>query len=185
MGVDEAIASLRAVRHYTGVPVPDDLVRAWVDVARWCGSSKNSQPWRFVAVRDRTALVALSAFGEFAGHLATCDVALVVIATPAPYQFSLAFDLGRISQCLMLLAHQEAIGSCVAVFGPHDLVVAAGEVVKAPPAWTAHLAIGFGHPGPQDRPADDLQRVSPPNRLVTEQLLFWDAVPEDATDAVR
>jgi nitroreductase len=186
MDVDRAIRSLRAGRRYSGAPVGDGLVTRWIDAARWCGSSKNSQPWRFVAVRRRSTLHALSALGEHAGHLAHCDVAVVVLATPAPYAFSMAFDLGRIAQSLMLLAHDDGVSSCVAVFGPESNVAAAGAHLGIPAEWTAHLGIAFGFP------ADDGggavapgELVSPPGRLPVSQLLYRETVAPGGGHAIR
>jgi nitroreductase len=186
MQVDEAIRSLRATRLYSSRPVEDGAVRRWVNAARWCGSSKNSQPWRFIAVRHRDSLRALSSLGEFTAHLAQCDIAVVLVATSAPYPFSLAFDLGRVAQCLMVLAHNDGVGSCVAVFGPQRNVVAAGALVRVPADWSAHLAIGFGYPT-QEEPHDvsELSGVSPPGRLATADLLYWERFSETNTDALR
>ncbi len=178
MRVDEAIRSLRATRRYGTAPIADDLVIRWVDAARWCGSSKNSQPWRFVAVRDRDVLRQLSTFGDFAGHLAHCELAVVVLSGPTPYPFSRAFDLGRVTQCLMLLAQDDGFGSCVAVFEPADHVSAAGDLIRAPEGWSAELAIGFGVPGDDRAGGAGLAPSSPPGRLPTAELLHWARFPE-------
>jgi nitroreductase len=169
MQVNDAIRSLRASRCHSSQRVEDDLLTGWVESARWCGSSRNSQPWRFVAVRDRDTLRTLSRHGDSAYHLAECDVAVVVVATPSPYPFSLVFDLGRVAQCLMLLAHADGVGSCVAVFGPNASVVAAGSLVGIPPEWSAELAIGFGYPRPGPRTT-----LSPGGRVPAAELLHWE-----------
>lgn len=186
MQVDEAIRSLRASRRSTLAPIGDDVVRRWVEAARWCGSSKNSQPWRFVAVRERGVMHTLSTLGDSASHLAQSDLAVVLVATQGAYPFSLAFDLGRVAQCLMLLAHDDGVGSCVAVFGPRSNVVAAGNLVGIPPAWSAELAIGFGYPT-RARPgaAADPPPVSPAGRLAAAELLHWEKFSEAGADAVR
>lgn len=186
MQVDEAIRTLRASRDFAPTPIGDGLIRAWVDTARWCGSSENSQPWRFVVVRNREVLHALSTFGDSAGHLELCDVAIVLVATPGPYPFSLAFDLGRVAQCLMLVAHHDGIGSCVAVFGPRSNVVEAGAVVGVPPELSAGLAIGFGYAVRKQREAASTPHgPSPTGRLDTAGLLHWERFCEGAAGAVR
>ena len=186
MHVDEAIRSLRATRRYSLAVIDDDLVSKWVDTARWCGSSKNSQPWRLVAVRDPEVLRTLSRLGDHAGHLAECALALVLAATPSPYPFSYAFDLGRMAQCIMLLAHADGVGSCIAVFGPRGNVEAAGALVDTPPGWSADLAIGMGYPtvADGDVPAGS-GRVSPGGRLEASELLSWNRFSKADGDAVR
>jgi len=180
MRVDQAVRSLRATRTYAPTPIDDERVGRWVDAARWCGSSKNSQPWRFVAVRDRESLRRLSGMGDFARHLSTCQLALVLVAAPGPYPFSRAFDLGRVAQSLMLLAHEDGVGSCVAVLEPRANLIAAGGLVRAPEGWSAELAIGFGHPVGENASSGP----SPRGRLPTAELLFWETFPA-RHDALR
>lgn len=162
------LGSLRATRSYLDEPVPSQLVERWLDVARWCGSSRNSQPWRFVVVRDRDALARLSALGEDAGHLGTADLAVALAAAPGPYPFSTVFDLGRVAQSLMLAAAADGVGSCIAVLEPESSIETAKRLLSVPSAWRLDLAIGFGYPDPTpvfqrpDRPAGgrlDLDRL--------------------------
>ena len=44
---------VRQVRQFTPEPVTDAALDAIVDVGRWSGSSRNSQPWRFIVLRRR------------------------------------------------------------------------------------------------------------------------------------
>ena len=56
----EVLRPLRQVRQYrefTDEPISDDALRAILDVARWTGSGNNSQPWRFIVLRDRDRVV--------------------------------------------------------------------------------------------------------------------------------
>src|ERR1700737_5296632 len=64
------IKSLRAVRQFSDQEIPDDVLRDILDAGRWSGSAKNSQPWDFVAVRNRETLKALAKCGQFAWPLA-------------------------------------------------------------------------------------------------------------------
>jgi nitroreductase len=54
------------VRRYADRPIPDEVLNDVLDVARWTGSSKNTQPWQGVVVRDRARLVDLAKCGQFA-----------------------------------------------------------------------------------------------------------------------
>ena len=42
----------RQVREFTPEPPTDADLEALTEVARWTGSSRNSQPWRFIVIRD-------------------------------------------------------------------------------------------------------------------------------------
>ncbi|MGB4678183.1 MAG: nitroreductase family protein, partial [Aggregatilineales bacterium] len=74
--VFEAIRTKRAVRQFTDQPIPDEIVREILNAGRLSGSSKNTQPWHFVAVRNRDTLRALSEAGTYAGHIAGAALAV-------------------------------------------------------------------------------------------------------------
>jgi F420 biosynthesis protein FbiB-like protein len=50
--VDQAIHGRRSVRAYRPDAVPEDDLAAILDAARWAPSPHNSEPWRFVVLRD-------------------------------------------------------------------------------------------------------------------------------------
>ena len=83
MEVIEAIRRKRAVRKYAPTPLPEEVVNQILYAGRRSQSSKNSQPWRFIAVRDKDSLAALSQFGDYAKHLPSAALA-VAILTPDP-----------------------------------------------------------------------------------------------------
>jgi nitroreductase len=53
----------RQIRDFTDEPIDDAELNALTDVARWSGSSTNSQPWRFIAIRDTTTLRRIAGLG--------------------------------------------------------------------------------------------------------------------------
>ena len=95
MDVSEAIRMKRAVRAFAARPLPDEVVESILWAGRRAQSSKNTQPWRFLVVREPTTLEALSRLGTYAGHLAGAAMGLV-IATPDPAQrWSILFDAAQ------------------------------------------------------------------------------------------
>ncbi len=48
---EQLLRSRRAIRRYQPRPVPDELIEAVLDTARYAPSSMNGQPWRFVVIR--------------------------------------------------------------------------------------------------------------------------------------
>ncbi len=50
--VDDLFRHQRAVRSFLDRPVDDDTVRALLEAATRAPSSQNTQPWRFIVVRD-------------------------------------------------------------------------------------------------------------------------------------
>lgn len=173
MDVTEALRGLRAVRHYSERPVPEEMVRGWLDAARWCGSSRNSQPWRFVVVRERETRDALARLGDHTAHLARAPVVVVLAATEGPFPFATVFDLGRVAQSLQLAAHRDGLGSCVAVFEPAARIERARVILHVPPDMRLDAAIAFGWPTPAPVIDADGPAPSPPGRLPLEALVSW------------
>src|SRR5438034_359034 len=73
------LRSVRSVRRFAATPIADDVLGDIVQTARWTGSSKNTQPWELIVVRDRQMLRELSACGTFAAHLAGAQAAVCLV----------------------------------------------------------------------------------------------------------
>ena len=80
MNTSDAIRTMRAVRAFTDQSVPEEMIRAIVNAGRRAQSSKNTQPWQFVVVREKEALKQLSECGMFAQHLAGAAFAVALIS---------------------------------------------------------------------------------------------------------
>src|SRR5579859_1276469 len=91
------LCSLRAVRRFSPTPVSDEIIRNILEVGRWTGSAKNTQPWEFMVVRDRGTLKELSALGQYAGHLAGAAFAILLVMRSRMDQL----DCGRVAERLM------------------------------------------------------------------------------------
>jgi nitroreductase len=104
MNVSEAIRTKRAVRQFQDEPLPSQAVRAILNAGRRAQSSKNIQPWQFIAVQDTATLGAMAKLGNYAGHLAGAALG-VAILTPQPDQrFSVMFDAGQAAAYMQLAA---------------------------------------------------------------------------------
>ncbi len=143
MNVSEAIRTKRAVREFRDEALGDDQVRAILNAGRRSQSSKNEQAWRFIAVRDRSMLKALSECGEWAGHLAGAALG-VAILTPEPLgKFQTMFDAGQAAAFMQLEAWELGIGSCPASI--YDFEAARG-ILGFPPDLHLRVALSFGYP---------------------------------------
>lgn len=148
-----AIRTLRVVRRYADRPLTDDQLRAIADSARKTGSSKNTQRWDFVTVRDKVALARLSGVTIYAKHLPSAAAAIaMVVDKPNPdYPRSVLWDLGRAAQNITLAAWEMGIGSCPITV--QDFALAA-DVLGLPDDKECQYIIALGWPAD----ADDLTR---------------------------
>jgi nitroreductase len=165
----EFLASLRSVRAFTTDPVSREHVEQIIDAARWTGSARNRQPWRFIAVRDRDVQQRLSELGSYAQHLATAPLVLVVLSEDNG-RSDTEFDSGRVSQTICLGAHALGLGSCLATLYPTQNVTAAAAVLGVESPWLPRHAISIGRPRPAERPGPS---AIPRGRFAVDELLTY------------
>ena len=138
-----AVASRREVRDYTDQPISEEIVHRILDAGRLSGSSRNTQQWQFVVVKDREALAA-TVFAP--GNIIGASLAVAIAGSAFP------FDMGRAAQNMMLTAWNEGIGAC-----PNGIsdAEAAERIVGA----KVSIVLSFGYPAkprdPESRSADD------------------------------
>jgi nitroreductase len=141
----EFLASLRSVRQFTDQPVSREQIDQILEVARWTGSARNRQPWRFLVVTDKAVQQRLSRLGHYAGHLAGAPVTLVLLSADDG-RLDTPFDLGRVAQTISLAAHAAGLGSCLATLYPGDNVAEASRILGLEPGWLPHHAMSVGYP---------------------------------------
>src|SRR5712692_8774359 len=113
------IRRVSQIRMYGPEPVGDDVVNELLELARWTGSSKNSQPWRFVVVRDRESLRKIAAMRPNITWVADAPVGIAIVL-PAGSANSEAYDEGRVTERLLTGATMLGYGGGVAWFGEQD-----------------------------------------------------------------
>jgi nitroreductase len=168
MDVVEAIHYKRAIRNFQDKPIEEDAINAILNAGRRAQSAKNTQPWHFIAIRDKEVLNKLSTLGHYAGHLAGAGLG-VTILTPHPSErFSIMFDAGQSAAYMQLRAWELGIGSCLAtIYEPEKARILLGF----PNEFHLRIAISFGYP----KDAADLTR--PPSRGGRKQFndtVHWD-----------
>ena len=104
-----AIASRREVREYAGRPIPADAEKRILDAGRIAGSSRNTQPWRFLVVESPSLRERVAASVYASGNVRGAAL-VVVIAVHG--RGPTALDAGRAAQNMMLAAWNDSIGAC-------------------------------------------------------------------------
>ena len=147
MEVSQAIKMKRAVREFSDEPLPEGELMQVINAGRRAQSSKNTQPWHFIVVRDRDTLVELSKLGQFAKQLAHAAAA-VVILTPDPMErWSIMFDAGQAAGYMQLAAWELGIGSCpVTIYEPDR----ARDLLGFPDDMHARAILSLGYPRDSD-----------------------------------
>jgi len=149
MDVWDAICSKRAVRNFTEQPLPEDAVQRILDAGRRAQSSKNTQPWHFIAVQQRDTLQELSKTGDYMGHVAGAALCVVIVtAAPDDGFFKVTFDCGQSAAYMQLAALEIGVGSCLGTIYQPERV---REILGFPADMHAQFVISFGYPAPQQR----------------------------------
>ena len=155
MKVWEAIQSKRAIREFVDQALRPDEVERILQAGRRSQSSKNSQPWHFIAVQERDRLRQVAELGSGMGHVAGAALC-VVIVVPVENERTLwhFFDSGQSAAYMQLVATEMGIGSCLGtIYDPE----AANALLGIPAGWQTRLVISFGYPADSAVVAKPLQ----------------------------
>jgi len=147
MNVSEAIRMKRAVRKFQEKPLPEEIIHAILNAGRRSQSSKNSQPWQFIAIQDRDTLKALSECGTWAGHLAGAALGVAILTPDPSEKFQIMFDAGQAAAYMQLAAWELGVGSVPAsIYEPEK----AREFLGFPEDQHLRIALSFGYPAEGD-----------------------------------
>src|SRR5438093_12559152 len=110
------IRRVSQIRQYSPEPVPDEVVDQLLELARWTGSAKNSQPWRFIVVRDKDRLKKIAGLRPPIGWLAGAPLGIAIVLEGAEGMFG-AYDEGRLTERLLTGATMLGYGGGTAWVG--------------------------------------------------------------------
>jgi nitroreductase len=168
MNVSDAIRTKRAVRQFQDRLLPEEAVETILNAGRRAQSSKNTQPWQFIAIRDKAVLNILSQYGNSAAHLAGAALGVALVHPDPTQRFQTLFDIGQAAAYMQLAAWELGIGSCLAsIYEPEK----ARQLLRFPDDLHLRIAISFGYPlNPQEL-------TRPPQtggRRPLSELTHWD-----------
>lgn len=151
MGTLKPIRRVHQIRQYAPDLVPDDAVDQLLELVRWTGSSKNSQPWHFVVVRDREKLRKIAALRPNIGWAATAPLGIAIVLDGAN-PLSEAYDEGRVTERLLTGATMLGYGGGVAWFGEAQHQTEAKKILGIPAERTARQIVMVGRPTSREDP---------------------------------
>jgi nitroreductase len=167
---------VRQIRQFTSEPPTDQELGAIADAGRWSGSSKNSQPWRFVIVRDRDVLKEIHDAGlPQTRSLATGRTAIAIALPDDDDPVSHAFDEGRAAERMLIAASFLGLGAAIAWAVPkiRDMV---GSLLAVPDGWFIRTLVVVGHPSPEAMAPKSAPGKA---RLPREEMVFEGSWPAE------
>jgi nitroreductase len=136
----KCIRTRREVRDYLDKPIPEDTLQKILEAGRLAPSSKNSQPWHFIVIRDKETLRKVSELTPTGAQIAKASLAIAVLMDCAKLP---EIDGARAIQNMVLAAWDLGIGACWVTNFYDDGVK---DLLSAPQRMKLVSVIPFGYP---------------------------------------
>jgi nitroreductase len=141
----EQMKKVRQARLYEDQPVDEATLHQLLEVARWTGSSRNTQPWHFIVVQDKAKLKAISEVRPAINWVADVPVTIAIVLN-GHSEVSEAYDEGRVTERLLVAARLLGLGGGTAWFGDDAQQARAKAALGIPSAKTARSVVAIGYP---------------------------------------
>jgi nitroreductase len=143
--VTREIRNVRQARLYKPDAVPEDVLNELLEIARWTGSSRNTQPWEFIVVTDREQLRKISQIRTPINWVADAPLAIAIVLK-GENPLSEAFDEGRVTERILIGARMLGLGGGTAWFGDDAQQAAGKQILGIPEERTARSVVVIGYP---------------------------------------
>lgn len=168
--VTAELQKVRQARQYTDREVAPDVIQELLQIARWTGSSRNTQPWEFIAITDKGQLQKIADLRAPIAWVAEAPLAIAIVLN-GESEMAEAYDEGRVTERLLIGAHVLGLGGGIAWFGDDALQSVAKDFLGIPAEKTARAVVVIGYPrsikDPRPNPAT-------PGRRPIEELVSYD-----------
>ncbi len=134
------IRTRREIREFLDKPIPDESLLKILEGGRLAPSSKNSQPWHFVVIRNKETLKKISDLTPTGAHIAKAPLAIAVLMDGAKLP---EVDGARAIQNMVLSAWELGIGACWVTNFYDDAVK---DILGAHQRMKLISVIPFGYP---------------------------------------
>ena len=141
----EAIRTVRQARQYRPDAVPAEVLGQLLEIARWTGSSRNTQPWHFVVVRDKERLRQISQIRTPINWVADAPLAIAIVLDGAN-PVSETYDEGRVTERVLIAARLLGLGGGTAWFGDEAQQAEGKRILGIRPERAARSVIVVGYP---------------------------------------
>lgn len=167
---------VRQIREFTDEAPTDAELDAIADAARWTGSSTNTQPWRFIVIRDRATLQRIHDGGlPQTRGLKTAPAAVAIVLPDDDQAISRAYDEGRAAERLLIAAELVGLRGGIAWIR-RDVRALVSGLLGLPADRYVRTIVVVGHPTEAA-----LAPKSPPGqgRLPRSETVFTERWPGD------
>ena len=159
MQCEEFLLSRRSIRKFKPDPVPDELLRRALDMARFAPSAHNRQPWKFYVVRDKEKISMLAQIHRWSKPIAGAPLAIVVFSDYSVSPRSHVVDGSIAATYLWLALH--CVGLATVWIYTLEQVEEIRRVLGVPDNLypIAIFPVGFPDESPPARPRKNLEEI--------------------------
>jgi nitroreductase len=156
----KTILSRTSVRAYEDRPIEDEKMEQLLRAAMAAPSACNLQPWRFVVVKSRETLTAMSAQFSNMPMAEKAAAAIVVCADmehtlPEEGQTYWIQDAAAATENILLAAHEMGLGAVwCGIYPRMERVESLKTLLKLPAGITPFCVIPMGYPAESRAPKD-------------------------------
>ena len=145
MDVLEAIKGRRSIRKYTQEPVSEEQVTQILEAGRWAPSRGNSQPWKFIVLKDAQMRIDLAEVIPTGKFLAEAYIGVAVVVNPKSSKHP-EQEAAAAIQNMLLTAHALGLGACwISVHGT-DCEQKAKQSLLIPEEELLVSVVSIGYP---------------------------------------
>ena len=145
MDVLEAIRERRSIRKYKEQPISEEQVTQILEAGRWAPSRGNSQPWKFIVVRNAQGRAALAEAIPTGKFMDEAPLGIAVVINPNASKHPEQEGAAAI-QNMLLAAYALGLGACwISVHGT-DCEEKAKQLLQVPDEGWLLSIVSIGHP---------------------------------------
>lgn len=162
----KALRKVRQSRQFGDGDVTDEQLSQLLEIARWTGSARNTQPWQLLVIRDREMLGKLSRLRENIHWVEDASLAIGLIS-PGRAEIFEAYDEGRLTERLLFAAKLLGLGAGTAWFAENEPIARGLVNVPEGHSFRSVVAIGPYKTFKDPRPSGPKTGRKPLSELVT------------------
>jgi nitroreductase len=168
--VIDQIRTVRQARQFYPEPVPEDVVDQLLEIARWSGSSRNSQPWHFVVVTDKATMKTLSEARAPINWVADAPLGIALVMNGDSTEME-GYDEGRVTERLLIAAKLLGYGGGTAWFLDDAEKKLAYDILGIPTDKSFRSLVAIGRPvtTKDHRPNANIPGRKPKSEIVSRE----------------
>ena len=140
----EAIRTVRQARKYSSEPVSAEDLELLLQVARWTGSARNTQPWHFIVIDDKEQLRKISELRAPINWVADAPLAIALVMDGKSPDSEI-YDEGRVAERLLITARILGLGGGVAWYGDEAQTAEGKRILGVPDELFNRGVVVIGH----------------------------------------